>query len=293
VRNLEPKGAKSVDPISDLEREWQAIAPGELARAFPAWQQGRPALRRFASPARLLSFLQSSSAAETDAPLHALLVLAAGDRLAARLCLQAILPALKAQALRIAHVPERREELRALLLAHAWRAVCTYPAARSQRVAANVVLQVLHDSTRELRRLTSPASGARGAGDPGPVVSSLEQAGELAAPRPGRALGVEGLLAAAVAAAELDGSDAELILLTRVDAVPLRLVAASRGCSRDALLKRRQRAEARLRAHIEREHGVRKGPASVLTSGEGSKRPDPPESPQTSAVGPPSPGRAG
>jgi len=241
-----------MDPISDLEREWQTIAPGELARAFPVWQEARPALRRFASAARLLSFLQSSSPAETDAPLHALLGLAAHDRLAGRLCLQAILPALKSQSTRIAHAPDRHEELQALLLAHAWAAIRSYPVTRTRRVAANVVLQVLHDSTRELRRLSAAASGPReDASDSGPFGSSLEQAGELAAAPPAPPLGVEGLLAEAVAAAAIDRSDAELILLTRVDGVALRTLAASRGVSRDALLKRRQRAEARLRSRIE------------------------------------------
>jgi len=284
-----------MDPISELEREWQTLAGGELARAFPAWQQAQPALRRFASARRLLSFLQSSPSAETDAPLHALLELAARDRLAGRLCLQAILPALKSQSARIAHAPGRHEELQALLLAHAWAAICAYPGARRRRVAANVVLQVLHDSTRELRRLAAPASGAREEGrGRGSLVSDLEQADRHAAPPPARPLGVEGLLAAAVAATAIERADAELILLTRVDGVALATLAASRGVSRDALLKRRQRAEARLRARIVAERGVRKAPVSVLTSGEGSKRPGRlAESRQpASAVGPPSPGSA-
>ncbi len=213
------------------------------ARSLPGSRR-EPALRRFASPARLLSLPQSSGSAETDAPLYALLALAGGDRLAGRLCLQAILPALKAQAVRIAHAPTAATSfVRSCSPTRGRPSAPTPPAGRTAWPQTSCSRC---STTRRgrLRRLTPPASAPRGdSGVPEPIVSSLAHTGEVAARRPGRALGVEGLLAAAVAAAEIDRSDAELILLTRVDGVPLRRVAASRGCSRDALLKRRQRAE--------------------------------------------------
>src|SRR5207249_270690 len=113
--------------------------------------------RRFDSGRRLLFFLNSSRPEETDVPLLALLSLAREDRVAGRLVLQAILPALKSQAERIAYEPRWRDEVWELLLFFAWQAVCAYPIERRRiRVAANLVLQVLHDTTRELRPASLP-----------------------------------------------------------------------------------------------------------------------------------------
>jgi len=260
-----------VDPVSQLEAEWRSLAPGAIARAFPGWQEARPELRRFASPAQLLAFLQREPAEVTDAPLYAMLALAGRDGLAGRLCLQAILPALKTQAARIVHRRESREELWELLLAFAWERICRYPGARVHRVAANVVLDVLHETTRELRRggPALPAPHAARLGSPGAEPSEPERLGAAA---------VEGLLETAVRAGAIAGAEAELILLTRVDGLALALVAERLGVSYDALLKRRQRAEARLRARVERPAPVRKTPLPILTSGGEPRAPELPAS---------------
>lgn len=99
-----------------LDREWPLLAQGTLLRALPAWRDQQPPLRRFGCARQLVRFLNSSPPAQTDGALLALLALARGDRLAGRLVLQAILPALKSQAERIAYDPERREEVWELLL---------------------------------------------------------------------------------------------------------------------------------------------------------------------------------
>lgn len=282
-----------MDPISQLEREWPALAGGELARALRRWRAASSALHRFSSPEELVAFLQRSRPEATDAPLHALLWLAADDRAAGRLCLQAILPALKSFSRRLGRSGVGRDEGRALLLAAAWEAICTYPLGRRRRVAANLVLQVLHDASRELRRLGagepalatlppgSPRAGERPAG-PG----ELEPAGERAGRAAPAGLGVEGVVAAAAIAAGVDRDDQELVLLTRVDGVSLERIAAARGASEAALRKRRQRAEARLRVALLELGRVRKRPLTVLTPDESTARPDRRPRSRTQPVGP-------
>jgi hypothetical protein len=238
-----------MDPVAELEAEWPRIAAGSLARALPAWREARPALRPFSTPAALLAFLHRAPPDRTDPVLHALLVLSRSDPAAARLCLQAVLPGLKAQARRLAHRPGRREEAWELLLASAWEVVRAYPPGRTRRVAANVVFESLHRATRERRRI-APTAGA----DP------FEDAGYAGvAPSAGG-----GLLEDAVADGVLDGEDAELIARTRLDGHRLGDLAGARGVSYAALLKRRQRAESRLRAWLVA-RGVRNPPPATLT----------------------------
>jgi DNA-directed RNA polymerase specialized sigma24 family protein len=243
-----------VDTISQLEFEWPVLCAGAVAQAFPSWRRAEPALARFEGARQLLEALHRARRGESDAPLHALLRLAATDRLAGRVCLQAIVPALKAFSVRIPHRHDRREELWALLLASAWEAICSYPQQRSRRVAANLVLQVLHETTRELRRAELPLAGAPSHSRDVPagniVLVPIGEARKHEAPAAARPGGVEGLVAAAVSAGVIGGFDGELVLLSRVDAIPLRVLAASLGLPYDRLRKRRQRAEARLRARL-------------------------------------------
>ncbi len=119
-----------------------------------------------------------------------MLRLGSADPRAARLCLQAILPALKSQAARLARGPRPREELWELLFANAWEAIRRYPLARERRVAANLVLEVLHGSTRELRR---ERRGAGLAGGPLTAVG-LERARGREAPAAAHPCGAEGLV---------------------------------------------------------------------------------------------------
>ena len=271
-----PKGRSIVNAVCQLEREWQALAPGAVAEALPRWRAQQPALRRFASPQQLLRFLHAARSGETDAPLLALLSLARRDRLAGRLLLQAILPALRAQAERIVHERERREELWELLLFFAWEAICGYPTAeRRFRVAANLVLQVLHDTTRELQRSTDPTDErpARGLSHtlgtvPAAALDQPADANER--PAPIREADAEALVLAAVAAGAISERDAQLILQTRVDGIGLRLIARVLGVGYDALRKRRQRAESQLRALLAANCDVPKTSVLVLTVSRGT-----------------------
>jgi len=230
-----------VNAVSQLDREWSAIATGGVADSLARWRGQESSLRRFASPPQLLGFLKLATDLESDAPLLALLSLAPSEPLAGRLLLQAILPALKAQSARISHPRVTLEELWELLLFHAWQAICCYPVAkRRRRVAANLVLQVLHDTTRELCRDDPPPAGG----------ASL---GEGRSPRPAAGAGAplgageaELLVLAAAAAGAIAARDAELILRSRLEGIPIGSLAEGLGVKGGALYKRRQRAERRL-----------------------------------------------
>ncbi|MDP9257409.1 MAG: hypothetical protein M3Q31_12750, partial [Actinomycetota bacterium] len=148
--------------VDQLEREWPPLLHHRLASDFSRWRSAQPSLRRFERPCDLLRFLHAAPAAATDAPLLALVIIAREDTGAARFILQAVLPALKAQAQRLTWRGVPHDELWELLLFYAWQAIRTYPVAqRSRTVAANLVLQVLHDTTRELDRCRRPAHTRR------------------------------------------------------------------------------------------------------------------------------------
>ena len=226
-----------MNAVSQLDREWSTIATGEVADGFSRWRRRESSLRRFASPPQLLAFLRGATELESDAPLLALLLLAPSEPLAGRLLLQAILPALKAQSARIAHPRVGLEELWELLLFHAWQAICCYPVAKRRRqVAANLVLQVLHDTTRELQRDDPPHAAARFSDSrtPPPAPAPLG---------PGEA---ELLVLAAAAAGAIAARDAELILESRLGGIRIGSAAKGLAASEGALYKRRQRAENRL-----------------------------------------------
>lgn len=223
-------------PVCQLEQEWPYLESTTIAGALPRWRSQRRELERFDSPRGLLRFLNGSRPGETDGPLLALLALARIDRLAGRFVLQAILPALRDQAGRILAASEAREEVWELLLFFAWEAICGYPLERRSSVAANLVLQVLHDTTRELR-------------PPRHEPPTLDR---ILADQPAHdRFAGESLLAAAITAGTITEHDAELILRTRIDGVSLRLVAQTRGIGYHALRQRRQRAERHLRESID------------------------------------------
>jgi hypothetical protein len=246
--------------VSQLEQEWPLLARRELAATLARWRATQPALRRFQRTDDLLAFLHGSAAHESDAPLLALLALARDDRDAGRFVLQAILPALKAQARRLSTRATARDELWELLLFHAWEAICTYPVTRRRRVAANLVLQVLHDTSRELRR--GSHLEARAAEPPTPTARARVRSARRAAPGPPE----RRLMRAAVTAGVIRRRDAALILRTRLRDAELHRLAHDSGVSYEALLKRRHRAERALRTWPPLRANVRNRTPRVLTS---------------------------
>ncbi len=251
--------------VDQLEREWLPLAHADLAAAFARWRTLHPPLRRFQGPCQLLRYLHATPARESDEQLLALLALAAADPAAARLLLQALLPALKAQTQRLAR--RRRvsqEELWELLLFHAWTAIRTYPlASRPRAVAANLVLDVWHEATRELSRNHWPTHTQ----PPAPVVlpAPRQTAAAQARLRRRRQSGIRAVVDA-VQAGVISRRDAALILRSRFQDVPLCQLAAEACVPYQALLKRRQRAELRLRQHRHVQANVRNRGEKLLTA---------------------------
>ena len=118
------------------------------------------------------------------------------------------------------------------MLGHAWQQIRRYPLARRpRRIAANLLLDTrraaLAEFTRERRGRREPPA---------------QQLAPAAAPGGD----VEALLGRAVTAGALSSEEAELILRTRIDGVPLARLATEAGVAYHTLNVRRLRAERRL-----------------------------------------------
>jgi hypothetical protein len=121
-------------------------------------------------------------------------------------------------------------------------------------VAANLVLQVHHDITREGRRQ-------------GAARERIAPAAVQRAPARSHPAGVEWFVAQAVAEGVIGPRDGELVLLTRIDGVGLAALAQATDDSYAALRKRRARAEAALRTWVVAKRDVPKSRPTVLNSG--------------------------
>lgn len=228
-------------PIARLEDDWRrALVTRELAAGFRRWQLAEPALRSFPDPAALLRFLRASSPGERqDRVLRALLASANDDPEAARVVLHALLPGLKRLSSRLLSDVRDQEELWATLLGAAWARIREYPLdRRPRRVAANVLLDTMHDAVVARRRTVRDRSEL-----------DLLPGRELTT-TPNVDGDVDDLLARAVQAGAVTSAEAELILRTRIDGVQLKSLAWAQGVSYDALRVRRRRAERRLLMHL-------------------------------------------
>jgi hypothetical protein len=228
-----------VDPIVQLAKTWrQGYAGRQLTEALRSWAAGEPVLRRFGGdPNRVFRFLRTEPSPERDQVFCALLRCAKHDQLAGLVVLEALLPGLKASLGRTLVTAGENDELLSLMLANAWQQITGYPVERRpQRVAANLLLDIRKQTLQQLTR-HRPA--------PALPLSGREAGGACQAD-------VERPLRRAVAAGALSEEEAELILLTRVDARPLRQLAEERGLAYQALLMRRIRAEKRLLLYLGR-----------------------------------------
>lgn len=222
-------------PLDQLERALEhELESVELRARFAAWAQGEPTLARFSSPAALLRFLRSRpSPSERDDVLRPLVARAAADAAARRLVLHAVLPGLKNVARRLLVNASEREELWASLLCCAWERICTYSVdRRPNSIAANLLLDTMHEALAEVRRAqlagTVPAEL---------IVAATAQREEG---------DIDALLRAATAAGAVTAAEAELVLCTRFDGIPLAHVAELHGQPYNRVKVRRQRAERRL-----------------------------------------------
>jgi DNA-directed RNA polymerase specialized sigma24 family protein len=233
-------------PLAALDAEWRGLLRGELGTRFRVWRAEDGALKQFGDPDALIAFLHRRGTPHVkDAVLLVLLIRAPREQLAGRVVLQAMLPGLKSLSGRLAHSVVSFEELWQILFACLWERIVTYPVdRRPSRVAANLLRDTLKRTLAELRREAnalaqlpelslddlddllgvpaSPAADADGHGDP------------------------EALLRRAIAAGAVTSEEAELILATEIDGVPMAAVAERLGVSYNAVKIRRQRAEQRL-----------------------------------------------
>jgi hypothetical protein len=257
-----------MNAVTQLEQEWPFLAGRAFRDALPAWQERRRALRGFQNVRDLLRFLHAAPAQQTDPLLLALLALARRDRLAGRFVLQAILPALKNHAARLLRTGAASyDEVWELLLFHAWERICSYPLRRRSQVAANLELDVLQRIRRELHR----AFRLREHACPALTLELLNlPARHRQFTAPTRAAD-ERLLGDAIEAGVITAEDAQLILDTRIDGVPLRAAAEECGLTYTLLRQRRLRAEDALRAWLRRKEFVAKNGAPVLTYGATSR----------------------
>lgn len=262
-------------PLAALEAEWRGLVRGELGTRFRIWQAEDAPFARFAAPADLLAFLHRREPPDAkDAVLLALLVRAQREQLAGRVVLQAMLPGLKSVSSRLARSVVSFEELWQILFACLWERIVTYPVERRpSRVAANLLRDTLKRTLAELRREANALAQL-------PELS-LDDLDELLGTTASPTAEVDGhgdpeaLLRRAVAAGAVTSKEAELILATEIDGVPMAAVAERLGVSYNAVKIRRQRAEQRLLEFLgvlPDPSGRSKGHSSVHADDESSQR---------------------
>lgn len=234
-RPEERKGAGGGDPVAALDDEWRFLARSALLRErIRRWAKQEPALRPFADGRSVVRFLRGPGLfAEKDALLGALLRLGRDDGLAARVALEALLPGLKRLAARMVLDSRDRDDLWQFLLATMWGQLRGgYPLARRpSRIAANLLLETRRQALKALEQERRPLVGEE------PRCSAWPSATDG---------DIDALLGRAVSAGAVTVAEAELILSTRIDGVPLAAVAASTGARENTLYVRRLRAERRL-----------------------------------------------
>jgi hypothetical protein len=226
-------------PVDIFDRDWRReLAGGALAEHLRRWRELEPALWPFTRPVALVRYLgPSTPAARKDEVLCALLRCARRDPLAARLILQALLPALKRRVGLVLIDADERDELWSAVLYRAWWRIRGYPIGRLPRyVAANLALSAVRDG---LRMLEKDRDGAA-TGEPAPEPVDRDPAeGDI-----------DALLKRAVRDGAITEAEAELIVQTRIDGVALVDYPFAEGRAYDALRLCRRRAERRLALYL-------------------------------------------
>lgn len=219
----------------DLNRDWETTARGRSAhRALMRWKESEPALRFAHSFDELVEVAHCRRQDESDAVLTALLRLGAGDDVALRVVLHAVMPGLISHARRFIRAGCTPDEVAAALVAAAWERIRWYPLERRPRsIGANIVLDAQQLARASLFRTLDMETPA--AIMPAPTAGWPDPTGRLLS-----------FLERAVRSGIVSAADARLIVATRVQGVPLRELAATEGIQTNSLRRRRLRIEAAL-----------------------------------------------
>ncbi len=144
--------------FGQLGQEWTRLgALPSMAHTLGRWGRAEPVLAGPTSLGELVDRIDTSHSVEEDQLLLALLRLAqAGQQLAGRVLLQAMLPKISRMVRRMrptSNDDRRIEDRRHIAVATFWEVLHTYPAGRRQtKIAANLALDTLHQLTSGHRK---------------------------------------------------------------------------------------------------------------------------------------------
>lgn len=230
--------------ITRLEKEWERLATSTAAaEALTGWRRIEPALAGFADLEALRRCAHRRDNPEgSDRLLAALTRLAAvtghGDRLAARVLLQLLLPGAARIAASLTRIHGDRYTCEAALLAELTIGIRTYPwRRRPHHVAANLLMDARQRLIRAHQRT----------GHEIPVGADLRPLLTETTHLDTRLLDLFDLLQWARRTELLDPRQARLLLLLYATDLPIEQLAARFGRSRSTLFALRAKAQSRLR----------------------------------------------
>lgn len=223
--------------FTELDREWHDLGVSRLARSrLREWTACSPTLQGYSTPAELVADAnRRGDPVRSDRLLVAVTRYAiAGDDLAGRTLLQAILPGLRAITRRYQPIGRARgHDIANLVLAHAWEHIRGFPLdRRPARIAANLICDTQQRVHRQVNR---PALES---------VSLDVLTCDPAAPPTGE--NPHDWLDHAVERGILTSGEARLISVTRLGHDTIADLATALGCDPATLRRRRRRAETRL-----------------------------------------------
>jgi hypothetical protein len=220
-----------------LDREWAVLVVSPAIRSTLRRWSDDPVLARYPDLGALIRALRGGARdpEQTNKILAALIRRAAGDDLAARTMLQALIPGLVNATKRLGGTVID-EELEAQVLTEAFDRIRNYPLERRPRaIAANVIQDVFGQVCRARSRAQTQTANAAA-----PVESSLDPSVEICE-----------LVDDALRAGHLRRCDADLLLSVAVGHDTLTGRAQREGVTYQAMHERWRRARNRLRAAVD------------------------------------------
>ena len=239
------------DALSLLEQEWQTYRRSTAASAaLRRWHDADPAVPQADMDALLAAMQDRVDPDARDRLVYRMALRSAHDADACRVVVQTVRPGLTRVA-RMYHLRWGWAETASMTVTAAIERIVTYPVARLDRPAANIVRDVQHRLYRA--RIREDAMEARlGRRIP---TSDLE-AVEATAPVPSPSSELVEVIDDALRTGRLSREQGRLILRQRVLDVPTDHVAAERGQKAGTIRLHRRRAEQRLAVVTRSAHGL-------------------------------------